>query len=96
MQEGPTIRIGLVAEIADYRVTIVGDSVTVAHRDSDPQRPGAFVATQQVTGLARVPAPAGYVLLCLQASPSSHSAPSAFVGSEQVLLAGLQVPASWH
>ena len=51
MQQGPTIRIGLVAEIADYQVTIVGDSVTVAYRDE--ARIGQVVTTQEVHHLAR-------------------------------------------
>jgi hypothetical protein len=53
MQQGPTIRIGLVAEIADYAITIVGDSVTVAYRDGDQERAGQLVTTQRVTNLAR-------------------------------------------
>ncbi len=53
MQQGPTIRIGLVAEIADYAITIVGDSVTVAYREGDAERAGELVTSQRVTGLAR-------------------------------------------
>ena len=41
------------AEIADYAVTILGDSVTVACRDGDAERAGQLVTTQQVTGLMR-------------------------------------------
>ena len=50
MQQGPTIRIGLVAEIADYQITIVGDTVTVTYRDAE--RAGELVTTQRVTNLA--------------------------------------------
>ena len=53
MQQGPTIRIGLVAEIADYAITIVGETVIVAYRDGDAERSGELVTTQRVTGLAR-------------------------------------------
>ncbi len=53
MQQGPTIRIGLVAEIADYAITIAGDSVTVAYRDAAPERAGDLVTTQEVPHLAR-------------------------------------------
>ena len=53
MQEGPTIRIGLVAEIAHYAITIVGDTVTVAYRDGDAERAGQLVTTQHVPNLAR-------------------------------------------
>lgn len=53
MQQGPTFRIGLVAEIADYAITIVGDSVTVAYRDDDPERAGELVTTRTVPHLAR-------------------------------------------
>lgn len=52
MQVGPTIRIGLVAEIADYAITIVGDTVTVTYRDGDVNRAGELVTTQRVTNLA--------------------------------------------
>lgn len=47
MQEGPAIRIGLVAEIADYAITIVGDSVTVTYRGAE------LVTTQEVKHLAQ-------------------------------------------
>jgi hypothetical protein len=50
MQQGPTIRIGLVAEIADYQVTIVGDTVTVAYRDGE--HASKLVTTQEVSHLA--------------------------------------------
>ncbi len=53
MQQGPTIRIGLVAEIADYAITIVWETVIVAYRDGDVERSGELVTTQRVTGLAR-------------------------------------------
>ena len=53
MQQGPTIRLGLVAEIADYAVTIVGDTVTVAYRDGDAERAGELVTIQRVPNLAR-------------------------------------------
>jgi hypothetical protein len=53
MQQGPTIRIGLVAEIADYAITIVGDVVTIAYRDDDPERAGELVTTRKVPHLAR-------------------------------------------
>ena len=39
------------AEIADYEITIVGDTVTVAYRDEE--RAGEVVTTQRVTNLAR-------------------------------------------
>ena len=51
MQQGPSIRIGLVAEIADYAITIIGDTVTVAYRDEE--RAGEVVTIQRVTNLAR-------------------------------------------
>lgn len=48
MQEGPTIRIGLVATIASYEIVIVGDTVSVSVPGE--QR---HVTTQQVAQLAR-------------------------------------------
>jgi hypothetical protein len=51
MQQGPTIWIGLVAEIADYEITILGDTVTVTYRDAE--RASEIVTTQRVTSLAR-------------------------------------------
>src|SRR5437867_2438067 len=40
--------------------------------------------------------PAWQVSLCVQASPSVQTLPSAVFGLEQVPLAGSQVPAAWH
>jgi len=54
MQQGPTIRIGLVAEIADYAITIVGDTVTVTIRDGDAERSGTLVTSQRVTNYLRI------------------------------------------
>jgi hypothetical protein len=53
MQDGPTIPIGLVAVIADYQITIVGDRVTVAYRDDDTDRADEVVTTQVVRHLGR-------------------------------------------
>jgi len=51
MQEGSTVRIGLVAEIADYAIVIIEDRVTVAYRDGN--RAGELVTSQEVRHLAR-------------------------------------------
>ena len=67
MQEGPSIRIGLVAEIADYEITIVGDTVTVTYRDAE--RAGELVTTQQATGLARYVARARELRVALAQFP---------------------------
>src|SRR6266851_1270947 len=48
------------------------------------------------TVLPPVHAPPWQVSLCVQASPSSHPAPSGLLGFEHSPVAGLQVPASWH
>ena len=48
------------------------------------------------TGLAPVQAPARQVSVWVQALPSSQVLPFAFSGLEQVPVAGLHVPASWH
>src|SRR5206468_2387339 len=40
--------------------------------------------------------PAWQVSVCVQASPSLQPLPFAFSGFEQVPLAGLHVPATWH
>ena len=53
MQDRSTLRIGLVAEIAEYAITILGDSVTVAYRDGDSERSGEIVTTERMTGLTR-------------------------------------------
>jgi hypothetical protein len=46
--------------------------------------------------LAPLQTPAWQVSVCEQALPSLQVAPSAFAGSEQIPVAGLQVPGSWH
>src|SRR5262245_41837266 len=53
-------------------------------------------AATQTTGLAPVQAPAWQESERVQALPSSQVEPSAFAGSEQMPLAGSQVPAVWH
>ena len=50
----------------------------------------------QVTGLAPVQAPAWQVSLCVQALPSEQDVPFGALGFEQVPVAGLHVPATWH
>src|SRR2546428_345644 len=50
----------------------------------------------QTTGLLPVHAPLWQVSLCVHALPSVHADPSALLGFEQVPVAGLQVPATWH
>src|SRR5438034_610820 len=49
----------------------------------------------QTIGLAPVQVPFWQVSVCVQALASLQAAPSAFAGSEQVPVAGSQVP-SWH
>jgi hypothetical protein len=49
-----------------------------------------------VTGFAPVHAPPWHVSVCVQASPSLQALPSGFAGFEQMPVAGLQVPATWH
>jgi hypothetical protein len=67
MQEGPTIRIDLVAEIAEYEVVIVGDRVTVAYRDEE--RAGQVVTTQEILYLARFVARARELRVALAQVP---------------------------
>jgi hypothetical protein len=43
-----------------------------------------------------VQAPDWHESVCVHASSSLHAVPSAFAGFEQVPVAGLHVPASWH
>src|SRR5207249_4057556 len=50
----------------------------------------------QTIGLAPVQVPFWQVSVCVQGLASLQAAPSAFAGSEQVPVAGSQVPASWH
>src|SRR5206468_729296 len=50
----------------------------------------------QVTGLLPVQVPLSHVSLWVQAFPSVHAVPSAFVGFEHIPVAGSHVPASWH
>src|SRR5262249_38261528 len=50
----------------------------------------------QTTGLVPTQVPAWQVSVWVQASPSLQAAPLALTGLEQVPLAGLQTPASWH
>ena len=40
--------------------------------------------------------PAWHVSVCVHALPSLHALPSDFAGLEQVPVAGLHVPATWH
>ena len=70
MQQGPIIRIGLVAEVADYAITIVADTVTVAYRDK--ARIGQVVITQEVHHLARF-IRHGTCVSCWQPSRRSRS-----------------------
>lgn len=51
---------------------------------------------EHVTGLAPMQVPAWQVSICVQAFPSSQTAPSCLVGLEHVPEAGSQVPALWH
>ena len=50
----------------------------------------------QTMGLAPAHAPAWQVSVCVHALPSVQAVPSGASGFEQVPLAGLHVPASWH
>ena len=67
MQEGPTIRIGLVAKIAEYAITIVGDDVTVTYRDGE--RAGERVTTQEVKHLAQFVGRARHLRVALAQFP---------------------------
>src|ERR1700722_5495414 len=49
-----------------------------------------------VTGLAPEQVPLSQVSVWVHALSSLHDVPSAAVGLEQMPLAGLQVPATWH
>jgi len=62
------------------------------------QRPASWHWSEALhtTGLAPVQAPARQVSVWVQALPSSQVLPFAFSGLEQVPVAGLHVPASWH
>src|SRR5947207_595935 len=53
-------------------------------------------AAVHTTGLAPTQAPAAQVSVRVQASPSSHGAPSSLAGLVQTPVAGLQTPAVWH
>src|SRR5204862_295728 len=53
-------------------------------------------AAVHTTGLAPTQAPAAQVSVRVQASPSSHGAPSSLAGLLQPPEAGLQTPAVWH
>src|SRR5439155_394205 len=50
----------------------------------------------QVTGFAPVQVPAWQVSVRVQAPPSVQAGPLGLAGLEQALVAGWQVPASWH
>jgi hypothetical protein len=50
----------------------------------------------QVTGLPPVQEPDWHVSVCVQALPSLQAVPLGALGFEQVPVAGLQVPATWH
>src|SRR5437016_4987262 len=50
----------------------------------------------QTTGAPPVQLPAWQRSFCVHAFPSSHAAPSSFVGREQTPVDGSQTPASWH
>src|SRR5437660_11305968 len=50
----------------------------------------------QVTGLLPTQLPLWQVSVCVQALPSLHGVPFVAVGVEQVPVAGLHVPATWH
>src|SRR2546427_5773254 len=69
------------------------------------QRPGAGLQTPAVwhwsaavhtTGLAPTQMPASQASVCVQASPSSHGAPSSLAGLLQTPVAGVHAPAAWH
>src|SRR5437867_3086390 len=49
-----------------------------------------------MTGFDPVQIPDWQVSVCVQALPSLQDVPSAAFGFEQVPVAGLQVPATWH
>ena len=51
---------------------------------------------EHTTGFDPVQVPDSQVSLCVQALPSLQDVPSAAFGLEQVPVAGLQVPATWH
>ena len=51
---------------------------------------------EHVTGLVPVHVPAWHVSLCVQALPSLHEVPFGAFGFEQLPVAGLHVPATWH
>src|SRR5204863_218227 len=53
-------------------------------------------AAVRTTGFPATQAPAAQVSVRVQASPSSHGAPSSLAGLLQTPDAGLQVPAVWH
>src|SRR5207249_3635517 len=53
-------------------------------------------AAVHTTGLAPTQAPAAQVSVRVQASPSSHGAPSSLAGLVQTPVAGLQAAAVWH
>jgi hypothetical protein len=61
------------------------------------QAPGAWQksAAVQMTGLLPAQTPVWQVSVWVQALPSSHAAPSDFVGLEQPVTAS-QTPAAWH
>src|SRR2546428_7222534 len=50
----------------------------------------------QVTGLLPTQLPLWQVSVCVQALPSLHGVPLVAVGVEQLPVAGLHVPATWH
>src|SRR2546425_114769 len=49
-----------------------------------------------MTGLAPVQTPVWHVSVCVHPLPSLHAVPLAALGFEQVPVAGLHVPATWH
>ena len=50
----------------------------------------------QITGLEPAHVPDWHVSVCVQASASEHAVPFGAAGLEQVPVAGLHVPATWH
>ena len=50
----------------------------------------------QTTGFVPVQTPDSHASVCVQALPSPQAVPSGFSGFEQLPVAGLHVPASWH
>src|SRR5439155_815016 len=62
------------------------------------QRPAVWHSSAPAPepGLAPTQAPAAQVSVRVQASPSSHGAPSSLAGLLQTPVAGLQAPAAWH